>query len=1475
MPSAAAVPDISNGAGHTCAITSAGEVYCWGSNTSGQLGAGSAVFTETPLPVHGLSSGVRAVASTRYMSCAATTAGPVFCWGRNLYGELGIGRAGTPEPAPVPVVGVSDVLALAAGDWHVCAIDAARDVYCWGREGSFGDTTATKVTGLPGPAASLAANDWYNCAATTSGEQWCWSGHGPASRASSPAPLAKVAMHSNHNEVTHACVLTTAGGVSCSGGNNYGELGWGGVPQTYVSGMGSGVADIANGYHHSCALTTGGQVRCWGSNSDGQLGEPLGVQLRDTPVTVGGLPSGVKSVWAGRNTSCAIAGADELWCWGAHPFLKPASSTNMPQRVLGPFDGVASIGFGGDQTCLVSTTAGAFCGGRNEFGQLGTGRLLKSPVPVRVEGLGEALAVSSGRHFSCALITNGDVLCWGAHVGEASISSVLPVRMPNIPPASAIDSGGEITCALTGIGVFCWRRSVPIVPPLLVREIPSIPVAVSAGDGGSGCALTGAGTVHCWGTDTFGPGTGELGMNAVQIPGIAGRAVSVSVGKYHGCVVAVEGSAPAEAGGDVYCWGSRWVLGRAPAADSRVAVKVSGFPEPVRRLESGDDYSCAVTMSERVYCWGKPSFGNLGSDVATEGGIQPLLVTALTGAEKVSAGAFNFEPFSVHTCALLKTMAVACWGGNGAGSLGNGTFAGSAQPVPVVSPGGAGTLEGDNWYLRLAPGAGNAVPPALVPRVLVVAQLVDSPTEVTLSATIRYRNADLGKRVGHYVIGLVPPAFFDSVKVAPGTPSRTSIKSMAKNGYVLAQLTKDGWTTVSGQFLAHSRAVANAGGNAAGILDRVPAIATRDSRFCIGYGEGPQSMLSGQTLRVVLESGTVGVSNVSCVLPGLYLAGPPTSASGTPATFEAALVGFSPTGRVQFYDGAAALESVDLQHPNEAVGTASFTSSSLAVGRHSIGATYSGDRQNGVISLADSVPVRHEVLSVPTGTTTALAGPASSRLGDAIVLSATVTGNAPTGLVQFRDGAANIGEAVPIDRGVATTEYVPGASGDRSFSAIYLGDARNAASTSGALAHRVADAIATQVVLASTPNPSVAGSPVNLTASVTGNSPTGNIIFRAGSRVLATAPLVSGTATAMLSTLEAGLFVVNADYEGDADDLPATSPAVHHEVRQPLSASSTTLVSSANPSSLAQAVAFTATVGGPSGAASGSMAFTAGGNTIPGCAAAVVSAGSASCATNSLLPGAHSIVATYSGDVAYAPSVSAALTQAVSSPVALASADPASIQFGGQSLQTSSATATVQLTNAATPGLTVTSVSAPPGFSLASDGCSGQALAVGASCQVGVAFRPTAEGPAGGLLAFTYAGGGPTVVSLTGTGERSLVTHYYRSILNRAPDAAGKAFWESEATRLSGLGVDINETWYVMAGYFFNSTEYLAANKSDTAFVTDLYNTFFNRAPDAGGLGFWVSQIQAGLPREVVLFSFMFSTEFRTFTQGIFGNTAA
>src|SRR5206468_3099435 len=132
---------------------------------------------------------------------------------------------------------------------------------------------------------------------------------------------------------------------------------------------------------------------------------------------------------------------------------------------------------------------------------------------------------------------------------------------------------------------------------------------------------------------------------------------------------------------------------------------------------------------------------------------------------------------------------------------------------------------------------------------------------------------------------------------------------------------------------------------------------------------------------------------------------------------------------------------------------------------------------------------------------------------------------------------------------------------------------------------------------------------------------------------------------------------------------------------------------------------------------------------------------------------------------------------------------------------------------------------------------------------------------------------GPLTLALSGMGERSLVTHYYRSILRRAPDQGGHDFWESEATRVAGLGANVSEVWFAMSMSFFSSQEYVNFHTDNATYLTDIYNTFFNRAPDSGGFNFWMSQMNGGMPREAVLVQFLFSPEFAAFTQQVFGNT--
>jgi hypothetical protein len=111
----------------------------------------------------------------------------------------------------------------------------------------------------------------------------------------------------------------------------------------------------------------------------------------------------------------------------------------------------------------------------------------------------------------------------------------------------------------------------------------------------------------------------------------------------------------------------------------------------------------------------------------------------------------------------------------------------------------------------------------------------------------------------------------------------------------------------------------------------------------------------------------------------------------------------------------------------------------------------------------------------------------------------------------------------------------------------------------------------------------------------------------------------------------------------------------------------------------------------------------------------------------------------------------------------------------------------------------------------------------------------------------------------------NLITHYYTNILNRVADDGGKAFWQSEVNRMSNLSVSPNEAYIALALNFFTSAEFLARGFGDEQFVRNLYLTFYNREADQGGLDYWRGLLSSGLPRDMIMYAFMFSPEFGNF----------
>ncbi len=319
---------VAAGGGHTCALTASGGIKCWGSNSpGGQLGNGTPSNSTTPVDVTGLSSGVTAVAAGNGHTCALTTSGGVKCWGLNMHGQVGNGT--TAEAfTPMDVTGLSSgVTAIAAGYSHTCAITSSGGVKCWGYNGGrLGtgtntgpevcrsidpcSTTPVDVTGLSSGVSAIAAGEFHTCALLSSGGVKCWGYSdegqvGNGTTGSNPAPVDVTGLSSGVSAITtlgrHTCALTTSGGVKCWGSNGSGQLGIGTTTTTKsttpvdVTGLSSGVSAITAGDSHTCALLSSGGVKCWGNNAYGQIGfgSPAGPQncndaCSTTPVSVVG-----------------------------------------------------------------------------------------------------------------------------------------------------------------------------------------------------------------------------------------------------------------------------------------------------------------------------------------------------------------------------------------------------------------------------------------------------------------------------------------------------------------------------------------------------------------------------------------------------------------------------------------------------------------------------------------------------------------------------------------------------------------------------------------------------------------------------------------------------------------------------------------------------------------------------------------------------------------------------------------------------------------------------------------------------------------------------------------------------------------------------------------------------------------------------------------------------------------------------------
>jgi alpha-tubulin suppressor-like RCC1 family protein len=352
---------------------------------------------------------------------------------------------------------------------------------------------------------------------------------------------------------------------------------------------------VSSGLFIGCVATNKLEAECWGQYpGDGSTTTPS-VQAVDTHL------NHVVSVATDTN-GCALHVAETVDCWGDNFFGELGIGTDgstivgTPGAVKGLAGPVVQISNGAGHVCAVINNAAApQCWGNNQSGQLGDGSETQRDSPTTVANLPVHVAtVAAGNGFTCAVVTNGHVYCWGDNTwgqlgNNSNNQSSSPVQVMNLANVVQVAAGSTFACALITNGtVDCWGSNAdgqlgnnstnPSLVPVAVHNLPAaVQIAVS---GNTACAMTqGAQAVDCWGDNTF----GELGANST-------------------------------------------------AADSLLPVAVNGFGGGGALTLStgqGDSFCLIESSDDHTLCWGDNTYDQLGDGNTGGSSNTPLQVLGI------------------------------------------------------------------------------------------------------------------------------------------------------------------------------------------------------------------------------------------------------------------------------------------------------------------------------------------------------------------------------------------------------------------------------------------------------------------------------------------------------------------------------------------------------------------------------------------------------------------------------------------------------------------------------------------------------------------------------------------------------------------------------------------------------------------------------------------------------------------------------
>ncbi|MCA8838190.1 MAG: hypothetical protein K8963_10110, partial [Proteobacteria bacterium] len=745
---------LSTGDNHTCAIKSSGQLYCWGDNNSGQLGIGGSQNNELNAPTQvGSDTDWSTLSTGDNHTCAIKSSGQLYCWGSNNSGQLGIGNSQNNElNAPTQIGRDTDWSTLSTGGHHTCAIKSSGQLYCWG-DNSFdqlgiGDSDSAR---LNSPTQVGGRTDWiavsagggHSCAVNNAGRLLCWgsnidgqlgidNSNRQNNRFNSPAPVGSdTDWFTISTGLIHTCAIKTNGELHCWGSNSSHQLGrdnnfgFNTMPPTQV-GSDTDWSTISTGLDHTCATKNTGGLYCWGSTTAGALG--LGNDFnrfsRSTPTLVSSAPP--PPTVAPNLTSVDLADSAtparfNAGVFGAGRIIPPvvfantgadvraggctidtaAGSSDLPAGLrLSPVVQNNSV------TCQITgipTAAAAMAeytiaavnaiGADTTAATVSLAVAVVSPLVADITALQKFIA---GIEAEDIVLTNTGL---DVRAGGCAVEPALPAGLN----AVVYEDSGLMTCAVTGTPQF-WsaRRSYTIVATATGGEIDSAIVDIEVapepllqiaqiGLGGShSCAVSGDGKLNCWGYNR----DGQLGLGDSMNRSIPFRVgmdadwSAVSAGNEDG-----EYTCAIKTNGELYCWGRDYSgqlgIGGVGNGSVRLSPAQVGRDTDWLALGTGRRHICAIKTNGELYCWGENFNGQLGLGDNNSRNA-PAQVGADTDWSTISVG------YS-HTCAIKTNGELYCWGSNFNFELGLGEGNNSNTPIQV----GTDT----DWFILSAGGS--------------------------------------------------------------------------------------------------------------------------------------------------------------------------------------------------------------------------------------------------------------------------------------------------------------------------------------------------------------------------------------------------------------------------------------------------------------------------------------------------------------------------------------------------------------------------------------------------------------------------------------------------------------------------------------------------------------------------------------------------------------------------------------------------